>query len=406
MKTIKDKLEKRGGLVKEMDDILAKAKDENRGITPEEQIRWDALDTEQESLNKEVQVLKRQEELNSEMESRMEIEAIETGNDPEKRAKAESVAFRSYLLNGIDRMTPKDRDIFEKRATQIVGTGSLGGYLVPQGFQAELEKAMLPYITMWDFARVLTTTTGNDIPWPTVNDTSNKGELLGEGSSFNAQDITLGSVTLKAYFFDSKVVTVSRQLLQDSALPIEQIVAELLAERIGRILNQYFTTGTGSSQPQGCVSAAVNSSVISLIAGITRTNIINLVHSVNADYRRNGTFMMNDSIVKSIKLLDMGTSDARPLWQPSFKDGIPDTIDGHPFITNDEMSSLGSGNKIMLFGDFTKFVIRWATDFTMIRLDELYAANLSIGYIGFQRASSHMINAGTNPIKYCACGTT
>lgn len=239
-----------------------------------------------------------------------------------------------------------------------------------------------------------------------VNDTSNKGELLGEGSNFNAQDITFGQTTLKAYFFDSKVVTVSRQLLQDSALPIEQVVSELLAERIGRILNQYFTTGTGSSQPQGCVTGAVNSSIVSLIAGLTRENIIGLIHSVNAEYRKNGTLMMADSILKAIKLLEVGTSDARPLWQPSMRDGTPDTIDGYRYIINDEMSGLGSGNKIMLFGDFKKFVIRWVTDFILIRLDELYAANLSIGYIGFQRASSHMLNAGTNPIKYLACGTT
>lgn len=405
MKTTKEKREKRGGLVSQMREITNKAAEEKRALTAEEKTRWEALDNEQEELRKEVDLLTKQDELNREMESRMELEAVETGTDPEKRAKAENVAFRDYLLRG-NGMEAKSRSILEKRATQIVGTGSLGGYLVPEGFQAELEKAMLPFISMWDFARILPTTTGNDIPWPTVNDTSNKGELLGEGSSFNAQDITLGQVTLKAYFFDSKVVTVSRQLLQDSALPIETIVAELLAERIGRILNQYFTTGTGSSQPQGCVTGAVNSAVVSLIAGCTRANIINLIHSVNADYRKNGTFMMNDAIIKAIKLLDMGTSDARPLWQPSFKDGVPDTIDGHRYITNDEMSTLGSTNTIMLFGDFNKFVIRWATDFTMIRLDELYAANLSIGYIGFQRASSHMLNAGTNPIKYMACGTT
>jgi HK97 family phage major capsid protein len=406
MKTIKDKLEKRGGLVKEMNDILDKAKTENRKLTAEEQKRWEDLDAEQGELKKEADQLRRQEDLNQEMSERMDQEAIETGSDPEKRKKEEDIAFRSYILKGREGMEPKHRAVLEARSTQITGTGSLGGYLVPTGFQAELEKALLFYVSMWDFTRVIRTTTGNDIPWPMVNDTSNKGELLGEGSNFNAQDITFGQTTLKAYFFDSKVVTVSRQLLQDSALPIEQVVSELLAERIGRILNQYFTTGTGSSQPQGCVTGAVNSSIVSLIAGLTRENIIGLIHSVNAEYRKNGTLMMADSILKAIKLLEVGTSDARPLWQPSMRDGTPDTIDGYRYIINDEMSGLGSGNKIMLFGDFKKFVIRWVTDFILIRLDELYAANLSIGYIGFQRASSHMLNAGTNPIKYLACGTT
>lgn len=406
MKILKDKMEKRGGLLSEMKSIVSKADDEKRGLTEEERTRWEQLDDEQTALYEEVKLLHKQEILNREIEEGIEVEEKVIKIDPDKAKNDVRDAFRSYMLNGIGRMPVAHREILEKRANQTVGTDTQGGYLVPEGFKAELEKALLPYVAIWDFARVLKTKTGGDIPWPTMNDTSNKGVLLAEEGALTPTGITFSSVTLKDYLFSSDVVKVSVQLLQDSALPIEQIVAEALAERLGRILNQYYTTGTGTAQPEGVVTNASNSGEVSLIAGPTRSNVVGLVHSLNADYRKNGTFMFEDSLLKALKLIEIGTADARPLWQPSMRVGEPDLIDGHPYIINDEMASLGSGNTIMIFGDFKKFIIRQVEGYTLIRLNELYMANLLVGFTSFLRSSSHALNAGTNPIKKLVCGTT
>jgi HK97 family phage major capsid protein len=46
------------------------------------------------------------------------------------------------------------------------------------------------------------------------------------------------------------------ELLQDSEIDIEATVLELLAERLGRITNTFFTVGTGGAQPRGIVTAA------------------------------------------------------------------------------------------------------------------------------------------------------
>lgn len=410
---MKAKIEKRGGLIVDMENIRKKAVDEKRDLTAEELIQWNKLDDEQEGLRKQIEVQRKQDDLNREQETRRENVILETGADPQKNAEAESRAFRDYILRGRDHMDPKNREVLEKRAQTTTTTA--GGYLIPEGFQNELEKAMLPFITMYPFARVIKTNEGNDIQWPMVNDTANKGELMSEGGGLNSQDVAFTRETLKAYMFDSKIVQVSLQLLQDSAIPIETLLGELLGERVGRILNQYFTTGTGTAQPEGVAGTlgATSSAVTGvLIAGPDRDDIVKLVHSVNADYRRNGTFMFNDSILKAIKLMVVGTTDANPLWRPGLLStgGMstrePDTIEGYPYIINDEMASLGSGNKIMLFGDFKKFIIREVTGFIMVRLNELYMANLNVGFVGYKRASSHLLDAGTHPIKYLACGTT
>lgn len=408
MNAIKDKLEKRGGLIEQMKAIKDKAVTENREITTDEMTQWEKLDRDQEALKRSAEMLRKQEELETEQRTRLEAETTEANPDPAERAVKVSKAFRNFLIRGEAGMAAKDKETLKDyEARGQTTTTTAGGYLVPEGFSNELEKALLPFVKVWDFARVIKTKTGNDIPWPTIDNTANKGYLIGEGSTnSNTTALVFGVTTLKAYKFSSDIVQVSVELMQDSFLPIEQLVAEMLAERVGRILNQYFTSGTGSSQPGGCQYTATDSGHNALTAGVDRGDLLYLMHSVNADYRKNGTWMFNDTILKSIKLIDIGTADARPLWQPSMRDGEPDTIEGRPYIINDEMSDLGSGNKIMLFGDFKKFLIRDVTEMILFRFNELYMANANVGFMVYKRADSRILDGGTHPIKYLHCGTT
>jgi HK97 family phage major capsid protein len=400
---------KRGGLINEMKSIMEKAKSENRGMNAEEEQRWAALDNEAEGLKVQADRQERMENLEAELEQRNDYREHELGEkDPAKKDEAETRAFRDYIMRGINHMDPKNRAILEsrkeERAQTVTTTG--GGYLIPQGFMNQIEIAMLPYVSMWDFANVMSTPSGADLPWPTVNDTSNKGELLGINTQAASQDVTFGSTTLKAYKFSSKQIPVPIELMQDSGVPIEQLLANLLGQRVGRILNQYFTTGTGSGQPQGVVYGSTACGVTASSSAITRDNIVDLMHSVNADYRKNGTFMMSDAILKLIKKLTIGTGDDRPLWQPGFATGDPDTIEGRPYIINDEMDAIGTSKKIMVFGDMKKFMIRNVMEFSLLRLNEIKADYGQVVFLGFKRADSAIIDAGTHPIKHLPTSAT
>jgi HK97 family phage major capsid protein len=93
---------------------------------------------------------------------------------------------------------------------------------------------------------VIDTDSGAPMNWPTVNDTANVGAILAENTQVTEQDVTFGQTPLGAYMYTSRLVRVSYQLLQDSAFNLDEFLRDILGERIGRILNQHFTTGTGS----------------------------------------------------------------------------------------------------------------------------------------------------------------
>jgi HK97 family phage major capsid protein len=427
MKTIKEMNENRGRLISQRDAIRDKAVTEKRDMTAEELTQWEALDADQEREMRAINVQVKLDKEAVENEQRRKIENPDPETNEELNKK-ENRAFAKFLRK--QTLTPDDQrslaGIFqrlgndpsrpaemriEQRDYQST-TAAAGGYTVPQGFMAELERAMLPYLPMIPFSRIIKTKTGVDMPWPMMNDTSNKGELLGEtsGAATNVPLVFTNKV-LKAYMFDSKVILISLQLLQDSALPIEQIIAEACAERLGRIKNQYFTTGTEQSQPGGYAYMATDCGIHCLKTAIAYDDIVALEMSVNADYRKNGTFSFSDSILKALKMISVGTSDNRPLWQAGLMSAgmttpPPEMILGHPYFVNNEMSGLGSGNTVMSFGDMQKFVIREVTDFTLFRFDELYMVNLSVGFLGYERASSHLLDAGTHPIKIMKCGNT
>lgn len=289
----------------------------------------------------------------------------------------------------------------EHRA-QSVGTDSAGGYLAPQDFMRELEMAMLYYNGPRSLARVITTANGNDMPWPSVNDTSNSGENVAENAAVNEQAITVGSRTLAAYKRGSGVVLVSEELMEDSAWAMGQVVNPILAERLARRQAAQLTTGTGSSQPQGVVVGSTAGKTAAGTSAITAAELIDLYHSVDVSYRNealNFGWMMHDNIVLAIrKLVD---SNGVYLWQPGLAAGLPDRLLGARVTVNNNMaSSIAASAKTVLCGAFAKFVVREVRSVRYYRLEERYRDNDQTGFLAFHRYDSRVLDAGTNPIKH------
>ena len=61
-------------------------------------------------------------------------------------------------------------------------------------------------------------------------------------------------------------------------------------------------------------------------------------------------------------------------------------------------SQMATGNKIILFGDFSKFICRWILPMRLVRLTERYAELDQTGLVAFQRVESKVIQ--TNALKY------
>lgn len=397
--------EQRAELVEANRNTLAQISDcTDAARVKELETEWDKRDGDITALTKAIDRAERQEQLEREdnapaRERRSGREAPPSDVSPEQREQQFATAFNAYMRHGREGMSPEQRAVLEQRAQTVTTTG--GGYLIPEGFVRQIDDALLDYSgTMSAPTTKMYTTDGADLPMPTCNDTSNKGQLLGINTQESEQALTFGVVTFQAYKFTSKNVLVPVELLQDAAFNLDSYLAGKLGERLGRILEQYNTTGTGTSQPNGIVTAATAGVTGSSASTLSTDDLIDLQHSVDPAYRRSGSagFMFNDSTLKVIKKLK--DSQNRPLWLPGYDVREADTILGHRYYINQEMAAVGASAKSVLFGDLSKYVIRIAKGMTMMRLVERYADYYQVGFQAWMRADADLVDAGTHPIKY------
>lgn len=421
--TVKELREHRAWINEQLHDIVRNAEKEGRGMTPEEEARFDRFYQDDKAVLEKVERQEKVEQLRAEKaaaeaekEGRNALEVMP--QTKEEREKAERLAFMKALTFRQHLMTPAEAQALQRliptpggepirgTSTQITTTDSLGGYLIPQMLYPELERRMKWYGGILEACRILYTANGELITWPTVDDTSNTGTLHSEASpSIAVADLTFAEKQLGAYTRQSGIIKASLELMQDSYFDLEEEVMSLLAERLGRGVNYACTLDDGSSKPYGIVQALVdNSSLVNAADNTTlaRTDLLNLEHGVDKAYRNknvpNVGFMMNDAILKEIRALAFGSGDDRPLYQQSTRDGEPDRIEGHRFFINNDMASaLANNAKTILFGDFSKFVVRIVRDVRVVTLRELYMASLQVGFIGWIRFDSELIQP--NAIK-------
>ena len=283
-------------------------------------------------------------------------------------------AFNAYIRaeGNLALMEPEARAVLETgrvsvktdQRAQTVGTNSAGGFTVPEEMMAEMVKSMKAWGPMYDedICRVIVTSGGNPMPFPTVDDTTVTAGAHTEGATLTddgGKDVTFGEKQLDAFAFDTEWLRVSKELADDSAFAMESLIGGLLGERLARIANLQLTTGSGSSAPNGVVTASTAGKTAASATAITSDELIDLQHSVDPAYRRAPSvrWMFNDSTFQAIRKLKDG--DGNYLWQMGdVRVGAPGTLLGAPYSINQDMASIATGNKTVLWGDFGKYFVR------------------------------------------------
>lgn len=335
--------------------------------------------------------------------------SIHEGNEKYSRA------FEKWVRNGIEELSAEERSILktgkEKESRAQSTTTTAGGYTVPQGFGGRIIESMAMISQLMNWATILRTDTGNDIPFPTNDDTANVGELIGENSdlSSSSADLVFGQKTLQAFKISSKLIKVSNELLQDNAVNLESYLGGQLANRVARTSNTYWTTGAGTTEPSGYATDTIGASEgadSGATLTLTAQTLIDLMHSVDPAYRSSPkcAWSFHDLILAYIKKLAVGSSDDRPLWLPSIREGEPDTLYGKPYFVNQaQASTINTGNKPVFFGDWSQYYIRIVNDFALRRLTERYAEFDQVAFFGLMRMDGLLMN--TSAIKYMDSAT-
>ena len=388
----------RAELIKNATNIVENAQKEGRSLNAEEKSKFDAMEADARSIKDQIDIIERTAEMKKELAANAEVREAA----PKATRKG---AFEKYLRNGMSSLNANERSMMAElrgTSTQVAGTDSLGGFLVPQDFSNELDMATLFTGEVERLAKKLNTAGGALLDYPTINDTATDAGLISEAASVTVQDMTFANAQLSAYNYASQV-RVSMQLLQDNAFDLNAFLAEAMGERIARATNGAFTTGTGSSQPQGIITGASLGKTAASATAIAADDILDLIHSIDPSYRNKPTFglMAHDNVIAAIRALGLGSANDFPIFIPSMEAGQPDKLFGYNIYYNNDMeSSIATGNKTLLAADFSKFVVRSAGGVQMVRLNERYMDELEVGFVSYARKDSKVLD--TRAVKYLA----
>ena len=315
-------------------------------------------------------------------------------------SKAATV-FAKWLRGGDKALNENDWAVI--RATMSTGTNTEGGYTVATDVATSVLDALKAFGGMRAVADVFRTAQGNPMNWPTSDGTAEEGEIIDENGTATDDDVDFGVKSLPVYKYSSKVVPVPIELLMDSSVDIEAFVRARLATRLGRITNKHFTTGSGSSQPNGVVTAApvgvTAANSTSQVTAVKYDSLVNLQHSVDPAYREAGTcrWMFNDTTLRELRKIVDGQS--RPIFVPGYETGnpggAPDRLLGSPITINQSVANMAAGAKSILFGDFSYYKIRDVLDVTLQRYtDSAYAKKGQVGFLAWLRSGGNLIDVG------------
>lgn len=303
-------------------------------------------------------------------------------------------AFNVFLRKSFKDMTVDEA--LAVRNTMSTTTSSQGGYAVQSNVASELINLLKSYGYMRKVASQITTSDGAPLSYPTSDGTSETGEWIAQNTTATAADPTFGTVALNVFKASSKIVAVPLELLQDATIDIQAMVFKRLADRIGRISNTGFTTGGGTTDPNGLVTAASvgKTGTTGQTLTIIYDDLVDLIDSLDAAYldvpvsdpQMPGTapgFMMSQTMRRVIRKIK--DTAGRPIWTPSYDEGMtskmPDMLLGYPVYINNDLAVPAANAKSLAFGNLHRYMIRDAMEVTMFRFDD--SAYMKLGQVGF-----------------------
>ncbi|MEM6940554.1 MAG: phage major capsid protein [Pseudomonadota bacterium] len=265
-------------------------------------------------------------------------------------------AFKTYLRNGDDDAL-RGLEMESKSLSTVVNSD--GGYLVDPETSASVQSVLNATASIRAVASVVQVeATSYDVlidhtelqhGWAT--ETAN----VTETSTPSIDRISIDLHELSA------LPKASQRLLDDSAFDIEGWLAARIANKFARAEASAFVNGNGVDKPMGFLThAKVDNDVWawgnigyvpSEVDGeVTAESIIDLVYALGAEYRANGTFVMNSKVAGQVRKLTDG--DGRFLWTDGLASSQPAMLMGYPVLVAEDMPDAGNDSYSIAFGDF------------------------------------------------------
>jgi len=370
MDYLKQQEELRRNALHEARSILERAAEEKRDLNAEEEASYVRANADIDARSARIAGLMEDAAKAADIEAAVRT-APEVREDRALREASDFDVVRALACGEIRTATFERRDLNKTDDGQVV----------PQSFYAILQEKMQFQGPMLDTNVVtqLNTASGEDIKVP-VEVSRPAASAIAEATAITPLDPVFANITLKSQKV-AVLTKVSRELLTDSGIDIVSYLAASLGKSVGIRSNALLTVGTGTVQANGVVTASSLgvTGATALTGAFTADNLIDLAHSVDSDYVREGAnFMMRRSSLGALRKLK--DTAGQYLYVPTTSAGNPDTFAGYGVLENPDMVATALGAKSVLFGAFSSYHVRQVGGIEIARSDDAYFNTDEVGF--------------------------
>ena len=292
----------------------------------------------------------------------------------------------------------------------------LGGFTVPEDFRSEIIEAKAGFSVFRQAGARTIPTTRNAITMPAITPGSDpypsdinvgdsnwkaEGVVTGGGAYPTQNKPTFGQERIPVHIWQPDAIELTEELIDDSAVPLESILASLIAKTQALDEDDAFINGNGVGKPQGVLEAGITSTAISAGSDITYALWTDFYVSLPAQYRMSASWIFPSSVLANLMLLTHNTgSSSPPVFPPNAE---PGTIFGRPYFVSEFVPALDAttptNNDCVMFGDFSYYVIAERQTLSIKRLVERFAPNVALlptARIGGQLTENSAMVVGSN----------
>lgn len=330
---------------------------------------------------------------------------------PAKREGGHDLSSPEYAMRWLRAVSSGNAAEMRALATSTTGVGiptDMERRIVEKMYQANVLRSIAPVSTI-DSKRTIT-----------VEGSLPTSALVAEAAAITASDPSFGTAISVVPYKYVCATQMSQEFIED-AIGQGGIGSGLdwVASRIGLSLalkmEDGYTTGTGSSQPEGIAGSSANTKLVavsqvtdlsgSAITTISADNVIDTVHLVAPQYRNSPRFrwLVSDTFVRVARKLknSVTTSGATeyiwtqaPANSQTMVGGAPGLLYGVPYSVGQYVPTATANNNVFaVVGDFNYFEIFDRTGMTSLIDPYTAASTHQVTLYTYARTDSHIMNA-------------
>jgi HK97 family phage major capsid protein len=284
------------------------------------------------------------------------------GNAQTAERKAYAGQFNTWFRKGGEQVEAGLKDMAIKAALTSQSDPD-GGFLLPEEMDGTITRVVANLSAMRGLARVVPT---SSYEYKTlVSQGGATSGWVGEEAARGATSTpTLSEISVPAGEIYANAYA-SQRMLDDASIDIAAWLADETAITFAEQEGAAFISGNGVNRPMGFLSytpvanasyawgkigfVATGSSGAFATAGAD--NLIALHYALRPGYRSNGTFIMSDVTLGTVRTFKDTTNQY--IWAPPTADA-PASILGKPVATDENMPTIAANSFSVAFGDFRR----------------------------------------------------